>query len=29
MKKSIVCLLLALSLCLGLAACGQKQSQEQ
>ena len=27
MKRSIVCLLLALCLCLGLAACGNQQSQ--
>lgn len=29
MKKRIVCLLLALGLCMGLAACGEKQSQEE
>ena len=29
MKKRIVCLLLALGLCIGLAACGEKQSQEE
>ena len=29
MKRSIVCLLLALCLCLGLAACGNKQSQDE
>ena len=28
MKRSIVCLLLALCLCLGLAACGAKPSQD-
>ena len=29
MKRSIVCLLLALCLCLGLTACGNQQSQEE
>ena len=28
MKRSIVCLLLALCLCLGMAACGAKPSQD-
>ena len=28
MKRSIVCLLLALCLCLGLAACGSQPSQD-
>ena len=29
MKRSVVCLLLALCLCLGLAACGSQPSQDE